>query len=147
MARFSAGGLTGAGSTTLPVISLYGGTTVLPKLREIGFFNTTAVAVALRLVRLTTLGTSTGLTETAVNPEDPAAPVATAVITHTGTAPTLGADLGYRCVLGAAIGSGLVWTFGERGLSIPAVANAGIGLIPENGAGQALQAYLVWDEG
>jgi len=147
MTRFSAGGLTGAGDTTHPIISLYGGTTVLPRIREWGVFNTTAVQVALKLVRLTTAGTpGTGLTEAPLDPEDPSTAIATAALTHTGTAPTLGADLGYRVMLGAAIGSGMIWTFGDLGLSIPVTANAGVGLIVENGTGQICQSYLVWDE-
>lgn len=149
MARFSAGVLTTAGSTTLPIISLYGSASaVTPSIVEIGVFNTTSTAVALKLVRLTTTGTQgTNLTEAAVNPEvNPATAVATAWGTHSG-APTLGNDLGYRCVLGAAVGSGFVWTFGARGLSVTNAANAGIGVIVENGTGQACQAYIVWDEG
>jgi len=145
MARYSTGVLTTAGSTTLPIISLYGGTTVRPKIKEIGLFNTTTTAVALKLVRLTTTGTTgSGLVEAPLTFEDTAA-IATAFGTHT-VAPTLGADLGYRTVLGAAAGSGIIWTFGEVGLGIPATANAGVGVIVENGTGQAIQAYLVWDE-
>jgi hypothetical protein len=148
MARYSAGVLTSAGSTTLPIISLYGSASVTPSIVEIGVFNTTAVAVALKLVRLTTTGTQgTGLTEAPLNPEvNPVTAVAAAFGTHT-VAPTLGNDLGYRGVLGAAIGSGLIWTFGARGLSVTVAANAGIGVIVENGTGQACQAYITWDEG
>jgi hypothetical protein len=144
MARFSTGALSTAGSTTLPIGSLYGSASCLPSIVEIGVFNTTATAVALKLVRLTTAGTQgTGLTEAPLNPEiNPATAVATAFNTHSG-APTLGNDLGYRAVLG----SGVVWTFGSRGLSVTVAANAGIGIIPENGTGQACQWYIVWDEG
>lgn len=148
MSRFAAGGLTTAGSTTLPIISLYGSASVTPQICEIGVFNTTATAVALKLVRLTTTGTQgAGLVEAPLNPEvNPATAVAAGFATHT-VAPTLGNDLGYRGVLGAAVGSGLIWTFGARGLSVTVSANAGIGVIVENGTGQACQAYLVWDEG
>jgi hypothetical protein len=149
MARFAAGCLTSAGSTTLPIISLYGSASVTPRIREIGVFNTTATAVALKLVRLTTTGTQgTGLTEAPLNPEvPPTTAVAAAFNTHSSTGPTLGNDLGYRGVLGAAVGSGLIWTFGDQGLTVTVAANAGIGVIVENGTGQACQAYIVWDEG
>jgi hypothetical protein len=146
MSRFSAGVLTGPGSTTLPIISLYGSAACLPRIREIGVSNTTAVQVALKLVRLTTTGTQgAGLTEASLTPQDGVAAIAAAFATHS-VAPTLGNDLGYRCQLGAAIGSGWVWTFGDLGLSIAVAANAGIGVIVENGTGQACQAYIVWDE-
>jgi hypothetical protein len=145
MARYSAGVLTGAGSTTLPIVSLYSAAAVGAKIREIGVFNTTATAVALKLVRLTTAGTQgAGLVE-AKHDADSAAASATAVTTHT-VAPTLGDDLGYRASLGAAVGAGVIWTFGDSGLRVPVGTANGIGVIVENGTGQACQAYVVWDE-
>lgn len=146
MAAFAAGVLTGAGSTTLPIISLYATAGVAPRIQEIGLFNTTATAVALKLVRLTTTGTQgANLVEAGINAQDPQAATATAWGTHT-VAPTLGNDLGYRCVLGAQIGSGIVFTFNDFELLVAGVANAGIGVIVENGTGQACQAYIKWRE-
>ena len=55
--RYSAGLLTSAGSTTLPIAALVGASTIRPRIWEIGVFNTTATAVALHLVRMTTAGT------------------------------------------------------------------------------------------
>jgi hypothetical protein len=75
MARFAAGGLTTAGSTTLPVFALIGGTGVLCRIREIGVFNVSSVAVALKLCRLSTAGTpGATLTAAALN-TDPATAV------------------------------------------------------------------------
>lgn len=145
MPRYSAGVKTGAGSTTLPLISLYSSSTVGAKIREIGCFNTTDTAVDIKLVRLTTTGTQgTGLTEAKYDPDSPAASC-TAFTTHTA-APTLGDDLGYRATLGAAKGAGIIWTFGDSGIRIPVGTANGVGVIIENGTGQALQAYIVWDE-
>ena len=145
MARYSAGVKTSAGSTTLPLISLYSAASVGGAIREIGCFNTTATAVDIKLVRLTTTGTQgAGLTAAKYNP-DAVAASCTAKTTHT-IAPTLGDDLGYRASLGAAVGSGTIWTFGDIGLRIPTGTANGIGVIIENGTGQALQAYIVWDE-
>lgn len=145
MARYSAGVLTTAGSTTLPIVSLYSAAAVSPKVREVGVFNTATTAVALKLVRLTTAGTQgTGLTEGKHDP-DSAAASCTAFTTHSG-APTLGDDLGYRTVLGAAAGSGVIWTFGDTGLIVPVGTGNGVGVIVENGTGQACQAYVTWDE-
>lgn len=145
MARYSAGVLTGAGSTTLPIISIYAAAASSGTIREIGVFNTTATAVDIKLTRLTTTGTQgAGQTEAAHDDNSPTASM-TVFTTHTG-APTLGDDLGYRASLGAAIGSGVIWTFGGTGLRIPEGTANGVGVIVENGTGQACQAYIVWDE-
>ena len=145
MARYTASAVTTAGSTTLPIISLYGGTTVRPKLRELAIFNTTATAVALKLVRVTSAGTQgTALTEMPLIPEDPAA-VATAFNTHS-VAPTITTGDLYRFDLGAAIGSGVVLTFPEPGISIPATANNGLAVVVSSGTGQACDCTLIWDE-
>jgi len=146
MPRFSAGVKTSAGSTTLPLISLYASASVGGKIREIGLFNTTATAVDVKLTRLTTAGTQgTGLTEAEHDP-DGAGASCTAFTTHSSTPPTAGDDLGYRASLGAAIGAGVIWTFGDTGLRIPVGTANGIGVLIENGTGQALQAYIAWDE-
>lgn len=145
MARYSAGVLTGAGSTTLPIISLYAAAGSAGSIREIGVTNTTSTAVSLKIVRLSSTGTQgAGLTEDKHNPISAAA-ACTAFTTHTG-APTVASDLGYRASLGAAVGAGFVWTFGDSGLAIPVGTSNGIGVIVENGTGQACQAYIVFDE-
>jgi hypothetical protein len=145
MARYSAGAKTSAGSTTLPLISLYSAAAVGAKIREIGVFNTTSTAVDVKLARLTTAGTpGTGLTEAKYDPDSTTASC-TAVNTHT-VGPTVGDDLGYRASLGAAVGSGVIWTFGDAGLRVPVGTGNGIGIIVENGTGQACQAYITWDE-
>lgn len=145
MARYAAGGLTTAGSTTLPIASLYSTAAIRIRVREIGVFNTTATAVSLRLVRLTTTGTrGAAFTSGVQYAEDPTAAIGVAYNTHT-VAPTL-TDLGFRTVLGASIGSGMVWSFEDFQLTIGAVANTGIGIAVENGTGQATQAYFNWTE-
>lgn len=145
MARYAAGGLTTAGSTTLPVFALLGGTTVVARIREIGVFNTTATAVALKLVRVTTAGTPGATLTSQPIGIDPNASVALLKNTYSSTAPTT-VDLGYRCVLGAAVGSGFVWTFDDWDLTTLLAANSAIGAVVENGTGQALQMYVKWFE-
>lgn len=145
MARYSSGILTAAGSATLPIFSVYAIASRRGILREIGIFNTTATAVALNLQRLTTTGTKpAALTEGLWNNDGPPGGM-TFHGTHT-VAPTLGDDLGFRVVLGAAIGSGVIWTFGDEGIVIPAGTANGVGVIVENGTGQACQGYAVWGE-
>lgn len=145
MADFSAGVLTTAGSTTLPIISLYATAAVMPRILEWGVYNTSAsTAVALKLVRLTTTGTQgTNLTEAQLNAQNPETAIATAWGTHSAN-PTLGNDLGYRCHLPA--GASTIWTWEDYVLCVTAAANAGIGLIVENGTGQACQSYIRWRE-
>ena len=150
MARFSAGVLTGAGTSLRPMMSIYSAAASTGTLREVGCFNTTATAVAIRLVRISDVGTQgAGQNEARYNIKGPPA-LCTVFTTHTADI-TVAEDLGYRAVLGAAVGSGVIWTFGDLGLVIgaadaaEAVTNA-IGLILENGTGQACQAYMVWDE-
>jgi len=145
MARYSAGVLTGAGSTVLPIISIYNTAAVSAKVREIGVFNTTATAVALAVKLLTATGTQgAGQTETKHDHESVAA-ACTVFTTHTAGTP-IGSDFGYRVQLGPAIGSGVIFTFGDRGLTVPSTTADGIGIAVENGTGQACQAYIVWDE-
>jgi len=144
MARFSTGVLTAAGSTTLPIISLYAGATGGGTIREIGITNTTATAVALKVIRLSATGTQGAvLVETKHDPNSGAA-LCEGFTTHTVTAANT--DLGYRTVLGAAIGSGVIWTFGDTGLVIALGTSNGVGVMVENGTGQVCQAYICWDE-
>ncbi len=150
MSRFSAGVRTTAGTSLRPMMSLYSPAASTGILREVGCFNTTTTALEIFLTRLTDTGTQgAGLTEARYNPKGPPA-LCTAFTTHTADV-TLGDDLGYRAVLGAAVGSGVIWTFGDSGLQIGLpdaveLVTNGIGLILENGTGQICQTYFVWDE-
>lgn len=148
MARFSLGALSaGAGSATLPLMSLYSVANAGFSLREVGVTNTTAVALAVKLVRVSTTGTqgaAIGGTQLGYDVQR-LTPACKMFQTHT-VAPTVTDDLGYRASLGAAVGSGVIWTFGDIGIrSAPATTN-GIALLIENGTGQVCQVYFVWDE-
>ena len=144
MARFVAGGITSAGSTTLPIASLYSSATTRPWITAIHVYNQGSAAVALRFVRLSTAGTR-GTAWTAANQtQEDLSPVgATAYPTHTA-APTILADLGYRMYLGAGGGSILTWA--DRMLTLSSVANNGIGIIPETGTGQVCTVTIEWGE-
>ena len=147
MTDYVAGGLTTAGSTTLPLVALVGSASVRPRITEIHMYNTTATAVALKLVRLTTAGTpGSTLTSDQIDDAAPVASVGLLKNTYSSTGPTI-TDLGYRCVLGAAIGSGVIWTWPDaKPLVVGVAANAGIGLVVENGTGQAIQTTWCWTE-
>lgn len=143
MAIYSAGATTGAGSSTLPIISLYAGATGAPRLKEVRIFNTTAVAVQFELVRLTTTGTQgTALTEAPWH-DRAAANVAQAFTTHT-VAPTIGTRLGIFYQLGAAVGSAIMDSF-QGDITVPTGTTNGVGVIPI-GTGQVCLATIVFED-
>lgn len=145
MPRYSASVLTGAGSTTLPIFGLYNTAAVRGWVVEIAVWNTTATQVQLAVQRVSTAGTWTSLTEVA-HEDAVAAATCTAVHTATGTPPTLVAGTLRVAQLGAAVGSGVIWTFGDRGLSVGALGTGnGIVVVPL-GTGQACLVDFTWDE-
>jgi hypothetical protein len=71
--------------------------------------------------------------------------LATVAGTHTSTAPTAGAF--FRVAdLGAAIGSGVIWTFGANGFIIDNATTAGVGVMCTAGTSQICAVTFVWDE-
>lgn len=150
MGRFSAGTRsTGAGSTTLPVGSLYAPASNDLHVVEFGAFNTTTTAVAIAIRRLTTAGTQgSGLSELPWDPDsgNAGAALGTAFDTHTGSAPTLTAGYFATATLGAAAGAGTIFTFGGPGIRIPKGTANGLCIIPSTGTGQILDWYMIWDE-
>jgi hypothetical protein len=92
---------------------------------------------------MTAAGTpGAGLTEASYDPSY--TPVATGFQTHSATGTNT--DLGYRASIGAAIGAGVIWTFGDTGIVIPVGVANGVGVMIENGTGQISQIYFIWDE-
>jgi hypothetical protein len=145
MARYSiAGRSTIAGTTLRGQFSIYSVAGSGFALREVGVFNTTSTALAIALVRFTATGTQgAALTEGEYH-EDAPVPLATGFAGHTADA-TVGQVI-RQASLGAAIGSGVIWTFGDTGLVVqPGTAN-GIGIIIPTGTGQICDYYADWDE-
>ncbi len=148
MARFTLSGRTNiTPTTTLPGVSLYATAGVRPRVVELCMWNTTATACTMAWVALTTAGTQgTSLASSIHKDSDEnMTPIATPFNGHT-VAPTLGAEI-RRADLGAAIGSGVIWTFGDGGVVIPAGTANGIGLICSTGTGQVVDYHITWDEG
>ena len=149
MARYSAGTQTGAGSTTLPIASLFSNGVATVRVVEIGVYNTTTTAVDLGLVRYG--WAAVGTVGTGITPKSLDNPLMTAnalcYTTPATGAPTF-TSLGYRTELGAAAGSGNIWTFGGYGIELPAAAGTlnGIAIIPIIGTGQVCDVYFVFDE-
>jgi hypothetical protein len=147
MARYSGGWrTTGAGSTTLPAAALVAAANNDVYVVEIGVSNSTATACNVAVRRHTTAGTpGTGQSEIPWDPDSTAA-TATLLDTYTSSGPTLTAGFYRNFDLGAAIGSGVIWTFSGRGLRIPKGTGNGICVLPGVGTGQILDVYFEWDE-
>lgn len=147
MARYSFGArTTGAGSTTLPAAALVAAANNDVYVTEIGAFNTTATACAVAVRRLTSAGTpGSGFTALVWDPDATAA-TATPKDTYTSTGPTITNGSFRWASLGAAIGSGVIWTFPGEGLRIPKGTGNAICIIPPVGTGQILDVYLEWRE-
>lgn len=145
--RASSGFLaTGAGSTTLPQGSLYapaGQDIWLVKAMANLQGSATGFTIALR--RATSQGgTHTG--EEEFCHDDPAGTVlGTTFNVDTGTTPTLTAGELEVFHFGDAKGSAIVWTFGGRGLMIPAGTGNGVVIVPLAGTPAACVLGFTWD--
>ncbi len=131
-------------TTALPGYSVYSIAAVGFELREVACFNTTVTAARHRLARLTTAGTAgAGQVESKYD-DDSAAASCTAFLTHT-VAPTLGDGL-HMLPMGAAIGSGTILTFYDKGIECPVGTANGIGVVVATATGQIADHHFVWDE-
>ena len=143
MARYSiAGRSTVAGTTVRAVASLFSTAAVTGRVVEVGVFNTTATAVAVAFVRFTNAtGVGAGLTESKHRPESAAA-TCTGFAGHTADGAI--SDTISQAVLGAAVGSGVIWTF-DGVWTLLGTAN-GLGVVCPTGTGQILDYTIVWEE-
>ncbi len=140
-----AGRSTVAGTTLRAVASVYGTAAKGFRLREVGVFNTTSTAVAVSLVRFTNAtNVGAGTTEVQWDVEHDPAPTATAFAGHTGDG-AVGSPIRYAS-LGAVVGAGVIWTFGDMGFCINIGTANGVGIICPTGTGQILDYYFDWEE-
>ena len=139
-----AGLASGVGSTTLPCVSIFSPSGNGFVIRELACWNTTATACVYKWQRFTAVGTAgSGLTEMEWD-ESGVAPTATAFDAHS-VAPTNGLVIEYMPI-GAAIGAGYYFTYGDSGIVVaPGTAN-GVGLMLASGTGQILAYKIVWEE-
>lgn len=144
MRCYGAARLTAAGTNLLPGGSLYAIASRPLYVVEVAVWNTTTTATAVALQRLTTAGTSTA--ETAIAEDSEITPVGTPRNVHSSTGPTITTGFIRKAVLGAAAGSGIIWTFGGKGVRIPAGTANGLGLTVPTGTGQVWDFEFVWDE-
>lgn len=141
-----AGRSTVAGTSARAIASLFAIASKGFRLREVGVFNTTTTAVAVALVRFTNAtGVGAGLTEVTWDAGiDNTSPQITGFAGHTADG-AVGSPIRYA-TLGAAAGSGVIWTFGDSGIVVPPGTSNGIGIICPTGTGQILDYYYDWDE-
>lgn len=137
-------GRTSAVPTAARGPSLYATTAVKPRIRQIGVWNTTTTAAAVAICRATATGTQgAGLTEVCLD-DDTKTIVATGFNTHTADA-TVGSPV-RQASLGAAIGAGVIFTFGGDGLVLDNATTAGIVITCPTGTGQHLDFHIEWVE-
>jgi hypothetical protein len=145
MARYTAAG---RGVTNLPTTvrgpalfaSAAGGRFVV---QEVGVFNTTTSAVAVGVAVCSAQGTGAGgLTEYCE--DDPSAPAADETAFTSQSADSTVVAQVRQASLGAAIGSGVIWTFPERGLFINEGTGNGIIINCPTGTAQFLDFYFTW---
>lgn len=147
MARMANGyRTTGVGSATLPTTSIYSLGTGDAWLVEVGITNTTTAAFQISLARLTSAGTQGAAAGSWTSEEGVLNLTAkiSAVQAHT-VAPGLGPEV-RRASVGASIGSGVIFTFGGRGLYLPSGTANGLGLIAISTAGQLADVYWSIDQ-
>lgn len=138
-----AGRSTVVGTTVRAGASVFSSATFGGKIREVGVFNTTSTAFAVACCRFTNAtGVGAALTEFDYDPANPAQ--CTGFAGHTADG-AVGPNVRYASV-GAAVGAGVIFTFGDSGLLLPVGTANGFGIICPTGTGQIFDYYIDWDE-
>lgn len=148
MSRYSAGEAAGAtivGTAARPIAGLLMTATVSGVLREVHLFNETVTACTYGLYNFTGGTAGTDVTERKHRRN---APASSCQAKNGWTADaTIGEFTGYAFELGAAIGSGGIFTFGDEGLEGELGATSGLGIVLIAGAPASGPRWcLVWDE-
>jgi len=114
-------------------------------IREVGIFNTTATAVCVGIIVCTASGTQVGgLTEYQIDDASAPAPSETAFTSQSSDS-TSAATI-RQASLGAAIGSGVIFTWGEKELEIAEGTGNGIVINCPTGTAQHVDFYLKWQK-
>lgn len=112
-------------------------------LKEVGVFNTTTSAVAVGICVCTAQGTAVdGLTEYQIDDASAPAPSETAFKSQSADS-TVAAQI-VQATLGAAIGSGAIFTWGDKEVEIPEGTANGIIINCPTGTAQHLDFYFKW---
>lgn len=144
MARYSAAALQTTAKTSLRGPTLAVGASNLT-LREVGVESTTAVSSTVALRIASALGTSGTALDEVPWADDRTAPLAT-----TFQAPTADhtAVAGFIRIaaLPAAIGGGVIWTFGPQELELAGGSGDGFFLALPSGSDAIINFYFDWEE-
>ena len=144
MARCVVAGRTDALLTSTRGPSVYATTGVTPQIRSVEVYNTTVTACAVAIGRASATGTQgTALTEICIS-DAAISIVATGFNTHTANA-TVSAAI-RQASLGAAIGSGVIWTWGPGEFVLQAATTSGVMLFLPTGTAQHVDFAIEWDE-
>lgn len=137
-----AGTATVVGTSVRGIASVFGTATYGCRVRQIALWNTTSTACTYALVRFTNAtGVGAGLTEVQhdINPAQ-----CTGFAGHTADgAVTSPYDV---FELPAAIGGGVIQTYGDSGILVPVGTANGFGVILLTGTGQILRYKYTWEE-
>jgi hypothetical protein len=141
-------GAAGRGVTNLPTAArgpnLYCSADGGIRVREIGVFNTTTTAFCVGVGVATALGTVAGaLTEYC---EDDPGHTVLGIGNTSHSADATIASVVRQASVGAAIGAGVVFTFGDNGLYRPEGTGNGVVLTCPTGTAQFFDFYFVFDE-
>lgn len=113
--------------------------------REIGITNTTTTAVATAIGVATATGTQVGAIGE-YQTDDPSAPAPSeTAFTSQSSDSTLAATFRHFS-LGAAIGSGVIHTWGEKEFEIPEGTGNGVLIVCPTGTAQHLDFYIKWQK-
>jgi len=110
---------------------------------EVGAFNTTTTAFVVGVVRHSVAGTGAGAV-TPASEDSEYTSVATPFTSMSADATVGGAF--NQASIGAAIGAGVIWTYGGKGLRAPAGTANGFILNLPTGTAQFMDFYFVWEE-
>lgn len=144
MARCAVAGRTDALITSTRGPCVYATAAVRPQIRSVEVFNTTTTAVSVAVVRASAAGTQgTALTEVCLS-DDSRTVIATGFNTHTANA-TVGSPIRHA-PLGAAVGAGVIWTWGPGEFIIDNATGAGVVIILPTGTAQHIDFAIEWDE-
>jgi len=125
-------------------MSLFATASVGGALRECGVCNTTTTAFAAGLIRFTNV-TNAGAAQTEGEyDENKPPPLCTVFAGHSGDGGT--GQVLRQWSIGAAIGSGVIWTFGDSGIVLQVGTANGVGPHVPTGTGQIGDDYFDWDE-
>jgi hypothetical protein len=148
MALYSAGVSKTAPTTGTVIALIRPAASDQVQIREIGVFNSTAVASSVGLIRTATVGTPS--TSTLVQAQKNDGPAGTCNIdTAFSAQPTIAGSPIYlrKIVLPASIGAGIIWTFGPNELWASSGATTSLVLWNfGSGTAAALEVYVVIDE-